>query len=77
MQCTATPAAGQLSPEQTQALTEARDRLRRARLAFSAFMTLVKDGESLNGEALYCLLEPLEAELDAGVQCLAVVGVRA
>lgn len=74
MQSHVTPVSGQLTPAKIEALAEARDRLRRAQLAFGAFMTLVKGGESLDGEALYCLLEPVEAELEEGVKCLAAVG---
>lgn len=62
-----------MSADQIAALNEARDRLHRCVKAFSVFMQLVKDGEGLDGEAIYCLLEPVESEICAGVECLEVL----
>lgn len=51
-------------------MNRAHEHLNKALKAFCVFMQLVKDGEGLNGEMIYCLLEPIESEICAGVECL-------
>lgn len=51
-------------------MLEATDRLDAATKAFHGFMSLINDGENLNGAELYCLLAPIEQEFDAALQCL-------
>lgn len=57
-------------------LTEAADRLENAAQAFHGFMSLINHGENLNGAELYCLLAPLESEIDAARDCLRVARGR-
>lgn len=51
-------------------MRETLDRLERATEAFHGFMSLINGGECLKGSELYRLLEPVEAEFDAALNCL-------
>lgn len=56
-----------MSDSQAIELRRAHEQISSAMLAFHGFMELVKGGEALNGEMLYCLLEPVEDRFQMGL----------
>lgn len=63
-----------MSAEDRFEIVDACEALRKPLMAFSVFMELVKDGDALNGQMIYCLLEPIENAMCEGIERLEAMG---